>query len=158
MFQVLGRHMAKAPVLDSTVIRSPCEIPLWEWKELLSLQGILLRGAVWFRRTLLCLISLALPLMSLDYNPQPVASVRKDNKTCPFNTPIKFTPGTWVSQLLFLLVSRDTPGEIEIVSLTCISTPFLHSLQQNTTEYPPLLWLWELKWVHLRKALRSLSG
>lgn len=74
---------------------------------------------------------MALPLTKLDYNPQPVASVSKnsENKSLPPNVPSKFTPGTWVFQLLFLQVSGLSPGETENASNICLSIPFLHSLQ-----------------------------
>lgn len=116
---------------SSKMSQRPCE----KGKERLPLQATLRTGAVWRRRTLICLISLAFPLRTLDDNAQPVVSVSKtsENKSHPPNPPIKFTHGTWVCQPLCLQVSRDPPREIETLSITGISTPFLQSLQPESS-------------------------
>lgn len=128
---------------SSKMSRRPCE----KGKEPLPLQGTLRTGAIWLRRTLLCLISLAFPLRTLDDNAQPVVSVSKnsENKSHPLNPPITFTHGTRVCQPLFLQVSRDPPREIETVSITGISTPFLQSLQPESSRISSSWWVVEIK-------------
>lgn len=94
MFQGLGRHVAKGSSTrwrSSEVSRSSCN-------EVREKKDALWTGAIWFRRTPVHLISLALPLVTRDYNPQQVTSISKNlgkkKKSYPSNIPIKFTPET----------------------------------------------------------------
>lgn len=127
-FQVLGRHVAKGTCMGwhrSEVSRSPHE----NVKELLRLWGMLGTGAIECQGALICLILLALLPITFDCSLQPVASFSKnsnDKSDLP-DPPVTFTPGAWVSHLLFLHGSRDPPREIEAVSITCSGTPFLQS-------------------------------